>query len=85
MCCAVLSCAVCMLRRAVPLCEYPVACCAVLMLCCAVRSHAVSVRACCLCRDVPMLAACSNGNIGALKEMLAKDDKIETADAQASN
>ena len=32
-----------------------------------------------------MLAACSNGDIGVLKEMLAKDGKIETADAQASN
>lgn len=91
MCCAVLfsavlCCAVCMLCRAVPLCEYPVACCAVLMLCCAVGSHAVPVRACCLCAGMyQMLAACSNADIGVLKEMLAKNGKIEIVDALASN
>lgn len=75
-----------MLRRAVPLCEYPVACCAVLMLCCAVGSHAVPVRACCLCAGMyQMLAACSNADIGVLKEMLAKNGKIEIVDALASN
>ncbi len=59
---------------------------AVLCLCCAVLWLVM------LCQSMlpvqgwtPMLAACSNGDIGVLKEMLAKDGKIETADAQASN
>jgi len=79
LCCSVLCCV-----YAVPCCAVCMLCRAVLCLCCAVLWLVM------LCQSMlpaqgwtPMLAACSNGHIGELKEMLANRE-LETADAQAS-